>query len=43
MPRIKKLIVDKFLTDQEVKDLKGCFIDESYMNSQQPPRTNPKP
>jgi len=31
MPRIKKLIVDKFLTDQEVKDLKGCFIDESYM------------
>ena len=31
MPRIKKLIVEKFLTDQGVKDLKGCFMDESYM------------
>ena len=31
MPRIKKLIVEKFLTDQEVKNLKGCFMDESYM------------
>ena len=31
MPRIKKLIVEKVLTDDEVKDLKGHFIDESYM------------
>ena len=31
MPRIKKLIVEKVLTDKEVKDLQGYFIDESYM------------
>ena len=31
MPRIKKLIVEKVLTDEEVKRLKGQFIDESYM------------
>ena len=31
MPRIKKLIVEKVLTDKETKDLEGCFIDESYM------------
>ena len=31
MPRIKKIIVEKVLSDKEVKDLKGCFIDESYI------------
>jgi hypothetical protein len=31
MPRIKKLIVEKVLTDEEMKLLKGQFIDESYM------------
>ena len=31
MPRIKKLIVEKVLTDKETKDFEGCFIDESYM------------
>ena len=31
MPRIKKLIVEKVLTDKETKNLEGCFIDESYM------------
>ena len=31
MPRIKKLIVEKVLTDKETKALEGCFIDESYM------------
>ena len=31
MPRIKKLIVEKVLTDEQVGELKGQFIDESYM------------
>ena len=31
MPRIKKLIVEKVLTDEQVVELKGQFIDESYM------------
>ena len=31
MPRIKKLIVEKVLTDEEMNLLKGQFIDESYM------------
>ena len=31
MPRIKKLIVDKVLSDDEMKPLKGTFIDESFM------------
>ena len=31
MPRIKKLIVEKVLTDEQIGDLKGHFIDESYM------------
>jgi hypothetical protein len=31
MPRIKKLIVEKVLSDDEIKSLKGTFIDESYM------------
>ena len=31
MPRIKKLIVEKVLSDNEMKELNGCFIDESYM------------
>ena len=31
MPRIKKLIVEKVLTDEQVNGLKGQFIDESYM------------
>mgnify|MGYP005630780217 FL=1 len=31
MPRIKKLIVEKVLTDEQIGGLKGHFIDESYM------------
>ena len=31
MPRVKKLIVEKILTDEQVAELKGQFIDESYM------------
>ena len=31
MPRIKKLIVEKVLTDEQIGELKGQFIDESYM------------
>ena len=31
MPRVKKLIVEKILTDEQVGELKGQFIDESYM------------
>ena len=31
MPRIKKLIVEKVLTDEQIGGSKGHFIDESYM------------
>ena len=31
MPRIKKILVEKILTDDEVKNLKGELIDESYI------------
>ena len=31
MPRPRKIIVEKYLTDQEVDNLEGKWIDESYM------------
>ena len=31
MPRIKKIIVEKILSDDEMKPLKGTFVDESFM------------
>ena len=31
MPRPRKIIVNKYLTDKEVDNLEGKWIDESYM------------
>ena len=31
MPRPRKIIVNKYLTDEEVDNLEGKWIDESYM------------
>ena len=31
MGRIKKLIINKLLTDEEVASLEGTFIDESFI------------
>ena len=31
MPRPKKLVVEKYLSDKEVANLEGTWIDESYL------------
>ena len=31
MPRPKKLVVQKYLTDEEVSNLEGTWIDESFL------------
>ena len=31
MPRPKKLVVEKYLTDKQVSDLEGTWIDESFL------------
>ena len=31
MPRPKKLVVQKYLTDKEVADLEGTWVDESFL------------